>query len=557
MATKSKDILEDTEQIRPPIVRGEGLTASERYLAKLCKKSFLTLWSYPNTFRDQMDHPRASQGKELCDLLVVCGPHIVIFSEKTIAWRSDKLTPVAWSRWFRSAVADSVKQIRGAERWIMQYPNRIFLDGACKSPLPIALPSPTERIIHRVVIAQGVAEVCRRHFGRGSGSIHIRPDIKGAAHFDTNGAHVIEPFCVGDVDPQGPFVHVLDETSLDIAMRELDTITDFTAYLQKKEAFIRSGRLAKVEGEENLIAYYAVRINEEGDHDFTHPSGGAWPLGEAITIDNGLYSAFTSDPQYIAKKRAEQNSYVWDRLIELFTDPLIDGTSLVPEGQAFSLQKSEFGVRQMALVSRFLRRSHGNAVLGAFKEGRKTDRFFRMMMDRGTKPGSEVGFFILILNYLDWMEVDGYENFRRKRAYLAEIYAKAILAKYSALRHVVGIAMEAPGPGKGGAEEMVHGEQKEWSDEERAELAGECERLGIFSSGMKETPISEAEYPDVDALHLMSPSGEQVAILADDPRLKGAELVLKEFSPGSSPNRAQRRRAKARARAAGKQKRRT
>ncbi len=554
MATKPKGILEHAEQLRQPIVRGEGLTTSERYLAKLGERSFLNLWSYPNTFRDQMDHPGASQGKELCDLLVVCGPHIVIFSEKTIAWQSDKPTPVAWSRWFRSAVADSVKQIRGAERWIMQHPHRIFLDAACKSPLPIALPSPTERIIHRVVIAQGAAEACRRHFGRGSGSIHIRPDIEGAAHFDANGGHVIEPFCVGDVDPQGPFVHVLDETSLDIAMRELDTITDFTAYLQKKEAFIRAGRLAKVEGEENLIAYYAVRINEEGDHDFTHPSGGAWPLGEAITIDNGQYNAFASDPQYIAKKHAEQNSYVWDRLIEVFTRPLLDGTSLVPEGQAFNLQKSEIGVRQMALVSRFLRRSHGKAVLGAFEEGRKTDRFFRMMMDRGEKPGSEVGFFVLILNYLDWMEIDGYDDFRKKRAYLAEIYAMAILAKFSALRHVVGIAMEAPGRDKGGAEEMVYGEQKEWSDEERAELAGECERLGIFSSGMKETPISEAEYPVVDVLHLVSPAGERLSLFADDPQLKGAELVLDDFSPGASLNRAQRRQAKAIARTAGKKK---
>jgi hypothetical protein len=86
MATKPKGILEHTDQLRSPIVRSEGLTTSERYLARLGEKSFLNLWSYPNTFRDQKDNPGASQGKELCDLLVVCGPHIVIFSEKTIAW---------------------------------------------------------------------------------------------------------------------------------------------------------------------------------------------------------------------------------------------------------------------------------------------------------------------------------------------------------------------------------------------------------------------------------------------------------------------------------------
>lgn len=122
--------------------------------------------------------------------------------------------------------------------------------------------------------------------------------------------------------------------------------------------------------------------------------------------------------------------------------------------------------------------------------GIKTDRFFRMMIDRGEKPGRETGFFILILNYLDWMEKYGYDDFRQKRAYLAEVYAQAMLARFPALKHVVGIAMEAPGRGRGGSEEMLYGEQQQWSDEKRAEITRECERLGIFAPGMKETPIS-------------------------------------------------------------------
>ena len=38
----------------------------------------LNLWSYPNLF--------FRPGKELCDLLVVCGDEILVFSDKTIAW---------------------------------------------------------------------------------------------------------------------------------------------------------------------------------------------------------------------------------------------------------------------------------------------------------------------------------------------------------------------------------------------------------------------------------------------------------------------------------------
>lgn len=487
----------EVKQQRPPIIRGEGVTESERYLAKLAEKTFLNLWSYPNTFRDQLDHPGANQGKELCDLLVVCGRHVLIFSEKTIAWQSNKQTPIAWSRWFRSAVADSVKQIRGAERWISQHPDRIFIDAACTRPLPITLPPPAERIIHRIVIAQGASEACRQHFGQGRGSLHLKPDIKGQDHYDVRNGHAVEPFCVGDVDPNGPYIHVLDEASLDIAMRELDTITDFTAYLQKKEVFIRAGRLAKVEGEENLIAYYAVRINTDGDHDFTHPSEGPWPPNESIIVDNDLYSNFEIDPQYRAKKYAERESYVWDRLIEVFTKPLLDGTSLVPDGQEFNLHKGEMGVRQMALVSRFLRRGHSKALLGALEKGLTEDRFFRMMIDSGDKESAEVGFFILILNYLDWMEAAGYDNFRERRSYLAGLYAEAILARYPKLKHVVGVSMGAPGRGTNHSEEIIYAKQKDWSEQELADLAVDCERCGVFKPNMHITPVSDLEFPIV------------------------------------------------------------
>jgi hypothetical protein len=68
------------------IVRGSGTTPSEKYLAKLADKTFLNLWSYPNLFIDKMEGG-TSVGKELCDLLVVCGDDIIIFSDKSIEWQ--------------------------------------------------------------------------------------------------------------------------------------------------------------------------------------------------------------------------------------------------------------------------------------------------------------------------------------------------------------------------------------------------------------------------------------------------------------------------------------
>ena len=47
-------------------------TSSERYLTRLCRRSFLRLWSWPNIYRDQ-HWGGSALGKEVCDLLVVFG----------------------------------------------------------------------------------------------------------------------------------------------------------------------------------------------------------------------------------------------------------------------------------------------------------------------------------------------------------------------------------------------------------------------------------------------------------------------------------------------------
>ena len=81
---------EGLKQYRAPVPKAQGVTQSERYLARLAEKSFLNLWSYPAPFRDQQQSG-CGDGKELCDLLVVCGRYIVIFSDQsanTRSWRS-------------------------------------------------------------------------------------------------------------------------------------------------------------------------------------------------------------------------------------------------------------------------------------------------------------------------------------------------------------------------------------------------------------------------------------------------------------------------------------
>ncbi len=183
-----------------------GLSESERRLSAICEQSFLSMWSYPNLFRDQRFHNRTSGGKELCDLLVVCGHDIIIFSDKSSLFPNTGNLHTDWARWFRRSVLAGSRQVQGAERWIRTHPDRLFLDEACAQPFPF-LPEPISNCqFFRVVVARKAIERCAATMG-GTGTIAIDPDLVGSAHTQmTDPAY--RPFAVGSIDPDQGFVHV-------------------------------------------------------------------------------------------------------------------------------------------------------------------------------------------------------------------------------------------------------------------------------------------------------------------------------------------------------------
>jgi hypothetical protein len=506
MVNRPSNIPADLDQLRPAIVRSLGSTPSERYLARLGDRTFLNLWSYPNPYREQKQGG-VGDGKELCDLLVVCDPYVIVFSEKQIAWPNKELS-IAWPRWFKKAVLDAANQLKGAERWLTQFPDRIFLDKDCKEPFPLKLPPAESRRVHRIVVARGAAEACHEHFEGGLGTFVIKPDLTGADHWTTStSSH--HPFAIGDIDPDGNFVHVFDEVALDIVMRELDTISDFTDYLEKRAAFLRSKRIVWCHGEEELLSYYAVHINENGDHDFTPPDGNDWSTLDALAIGPGGYETYMSHDQYIAKREADEISYTWDRLIRIFTDHMMGGTSVVLPGYTYSLTESEMAVRYMALQSRFARRGLSEAVVDALRIGKNADKFFRLILSSQDSKGSETAFFILTLKYHDFMDASGgYEQYRLYRVFFLQIYAKAVLMKYPYLERIIGIAMEPPSQGRGASEDIMYGAQSEWTDAERSQIQKDCEDLKIMGA-LKTTPYQGTEFPDVPASQDDRPIGNR------------------------------------------------
>ena len=77
-------------------------------MTHLARGSFLSLWSESN--------PLARRGKELCNLLVVCDPDVVIVSVKEVALERGTDSSVDEERWRRRAIDKSLEQLYGAER---------------------------------------------------------------------------------------------------------------------------------------------------------------------------------------------------------------------------------------------------------------------------------------------------------------------------------------------------------------------------------------------------------------------------------------------------------
>ena len=246
-------MLFQTEMVRVP-------TQTEAFVHDVCRKSFLSLWSYAS--------PQGrTAGKEMCDILVLCEPDIIIFSVKEVKRKRTAPDDVRFKRWVRGAVDESVAQIYGAERFIQsdRHPHVVQESGAEGLPYP----KKGVRRIHRVAVALG-----------------------GDDHFAV-------PF--GEFGKG--FVHVFDERSFNIVTAALNTIKDLVAYLEKKEALFSTQTEVLFGLEEDLLAIYL-----HGNRSF--------PDSDLLVIEEGAWPQFIEKPEVKAKWAADNSSFIWDRLTD-------------------------------------------------------------------------------------------------------------------------------------------------------------------------------------------------------------------------------------------------
>ena len=277
-----------------PVELNNECTPSEQFVFNICRKSFLSLWSYLR--------PKGKKEKELCDILVVCDPSIIIISVKNCKMTDSGDFALDWERWQRKAIYESIAQIKGAERWIVSNPNVIRNDGK----IGLSFPDIKKRKIYRIVIAFG---------GIGIASFKYP-------------------------NPNQKFFNVFDEKSLTKIMNELDTITDLIQYLETKETFYKRGVDTIFHGgEEDLLGFYLYNNN-------TLPE-----KADLITFIDDIWLGYVNEKKKNGLDRKIKKSRFWDGIIEDFSKHFFKGDLEVGN----SLSEVENILRIMAKEDRYAR----------------------------------------------------------------------------------------------------------------------------------------------------------------------------------------------------------
>ncbi|MFN0305994.1 MAG: hypothetical protein ACKVQU_37205 [Burkholderiales bacterium] len=471
----------NAESVVFDIASSDGVNESERLLTTLCRKSFLRLWAHANLHTDKDLRSGKGSAKELCDALVVFGNDVIIFSDKHVQFQTHKPLEVAWKRWYRGAVQESLRQLYGARSWLQRFPSRVFLDANCSRPLPVSVPDADNARYHLVAVTRGTREASKAIFGGGIGSMIVSTEIIGERHLDS-------PFMVGLPDPAKGLVHVFDEASLEVIMEELDTTPDFVRDLVERDSFLSvPGRVVYAPGEEELVAAYLRNMTDEGNHCFVVIKAGE-PPPDTIVFDGSHYGGLRASVEYRRKKAADKQSYFWDEIVNRFIrigDPAVNSLGITTD--AVDVERA---LRYLAAEPRFRRRILTNALAGALGKARAGGRVARIARTPGAPDPAYL--FLAVPKRDD----ESYEEYRQHRVALLHAYCR--IAKLTAPESSIFVGLAVDHPNKtylGSSEDLLVWEQRIWDDATKNELERMRAELEIMGPDMVITGLSDQEFP--------------------------------------------------------------
>lgn len=435
--------------------KSKGLTPTESLLAKLCDRTFLKLWSYPNPYR--------ADGKELCDLLAVFEDHVFLFFDRESRKfdRPSEDILLTWDRWEREAVQRQIATAKKAKRYLSQHPNQIYLDAKHTTQFPVKLP-PNGGQIHKIIVAHGAKEACKQFSDENvSGSL--------AVVYGDLGNKFSWPFMI-HLDKNDP-VHLFDSENLGVILSELDTFFDFVSYLTAKERAIEQFKSLIYCGEEDLLAHYFLNFDGQA-----HFIGTKDNSVDFVYIGEGEWRDFIKSGPYQRRRKANEVSYLWDHMIQKTCQNALDGRL---QGNA-NLFDGKSAIHEMAKEPRFSRRALSEAMINAIQEfPADGSRIFRKV---NLMPSFYDGKAYVFLQLWNPNIVDYEKEYRPRRSKLLQIACAAAKTKLSHLRRVIGIAIDAPKLAKKNSEDFLLLDCEKWSPADAAFYAEANRHLRFFET---------------------------------------------------------------------------
>lgn len=412
-----------------PILKSEGVNESERQLSKLLNDTFFSLWSYIGPYSDE-GATKNKQGKEICDALVIFGNKILIFSDKAIKFNEEKDTLIAWKRWYKKSITDSVRQLYAAEEWIKKNPDRVFLDNFCQNPFPLNLENQNFEF-HLIAITKNTLEPAKKYFdqfAKGSSGTFLN-------FYPLDERQVLEmPFTLCDINSNKTFVHIFDEFSINLVMQELRTISDFTNYLKVKEKLIRKLRLQHA-SEEDILGFF---LDDEdfllGRKEFTYPKCAD---DEVLGIQEGYWSNFILSNNYNIHKDLNNMGDYWVELSSRFSDSVVSAN--VGEGKEFPLEKHEIVVRSLASEKNATRAYLAQAFLEKFDNVPLDRRSARVVQNFINQSH----FYVFL--FLPFMDFESTIEHTKRRGEIAWQYAIATKYRHSKVELITVIVTQPKG----------------------------------------------------------------------------------------------------------------
>jgi hypothetical protein len=265
---------------------------AEEYLYDIAANSFFSDWCYPN--------PKLPDGKELCDLFIVFGDTILIWQIKDLKLNDDGTYNV-------SEVEKNYRQLIGARRQLLDL----------KKPISLCNPrrGKTSFVAHNIKTVFLLAAF----FGDPTDFFNFATTLK---------------------DHQ---IHVLTKSFAKLVFEELDTIQDFIGYLSAKESLFKSKPTTIIikGGEQELLGWYIQKGNSLKDCSQT----------DCFFLDGTIWDGLRKNPKYLAKKKEDEISYLWDSIINTV--------------HTSGSMEYEVVARELAKCNRFERRLLSQALLDA------------------------------------------------------------------------------------------------------------------------------------------------------------------------------------------------